>query len=41
MSTVSNCEVPKHSKWHLISGSIVLLHGYIASVVVLRWWLIS
>lgn len=39
MTLITGGESPKHSKWHVISGIIVLLNLYVLSLWALKWWM--
>jgi hypothetical protein len=37
MTLITPCSPPKHSKWHMISGALVVFVGYAALVTFVRW----
>ncbi len=37
MTLITPCESPKHSKWHLISGSLVVAIVYSTTVALVSW----
>ncbi len=39
MTSVGSVEIPKHSKWHIAMGILVLLHAYVIGLLILRWWI--
>lgn len=39
MTLTTPCEVPTHSRWHTLSGIIVLLGSYAGAIGFLKWFL--
>jgi hypothetical protein len=39
MALITPCQPPKHSKWHLASGAVVLLVVYVTVLAGVRWLL--
>lgn len=37
MTLITPCEPPQHSKWHLLSGSIVIALVYCITIGVVMW----
>jgi hypothetical protein len=38
MTLSTPCRAPEHSRWHTISGVVVLLGSYVGSLMLARWW---
>jgi len=39
MTLLNACNPPKHSKWHVVSGLIVVMTTYTTTIAVVTWWL--
>ena len=39
MTLTTPCHSPRHSKWHIASGVVVLLTVYMIAMASIRWYL--